>query len=458
MANKIIKALWGDLSEKELLKFVLLSIGSFFLIGSYWPLKTLKDSIFINLIGATHLPDAKLASLILFFPLVLLYSKLVDIFSKEKMIYVFISFYVLAGLVLVYYLSDPVIGLQNTSVNTHRYIGWAFYLFVESYGSLMVSLYLSFINDVTTPEAAQKGYGMLSFGTHLGACLFTLLGNFLSYDTTKYAQRVPLIALISISMFVMIAVVVFILKRLVGDKELEGYTAKALIKKEDHKVGFLDGLKVLITRPYVSGIFLLIFFQELLTTIMDLQKNMLIGITYGANPGAVTKFLFGFNLAIQFIACVFGLLGTSYFQRKFGIKACIISFPILLGISLVGYIISPYIRLDLSIGGYIITPALAAVLCVVLIAKVLNYALYQPAKEALYIPTSKNIKYKAKAWIDMFGMRFAKVTGSSLSKFLGPATHLVGGTCLGIIVVWIFLAKHVGDAFNKVTNNKTLID
>lgn len=444
MANKIVKALWGDLSGKELLKFVLLSIGFFFLIGSYWPLKTLKDSIFINTVGADSLANAKLASLALFFPLVLLYSRLIDILSKEKMIYISIGFYALVGLILVYYLNDPIIGIQNTTVSKHRYIGWAFYVFVESFISLMVSLYWSFINDITTPESARKGYGMLIFGTQLGGFLFTLLGNFLSFDTSKYAERVPLIALISISMFVMVAVVVFILKHLVGDKELEGYQAqKSDVSKAEPKVNFLDGLKVLITKPYVMGIFVLIFFQELITTIMDLQNKTLIDAAYHNNPGMINKFLFGFNLAIQSIACLFGLLGTSYFQRKFGIKACIIAFPILLGVSLTGYLISP---------------TLPMVLGFVLIAKALNFALYQPAKEALYIPTSKNIKYKSKAWIDMFGMRFAKATGSSLSKFMGPVAHLIGGTCLGVIVIWIFLAKHVGDAFNKVTKNKTLID
>lgn len=445
MGHKIIKALWGDLKGKELLKFVLLAIGFFFLIGSYWPLKTLKDSIFINMVGPLYLPQAKLASLTLFFPLVLLYSKLVDICSKERMIYLVIGFYGIIGLILVYYLHQPFTGLQNTATSPDRYLGWAFYLFVESYISLMVSLYWSFINDVTTPESAQKGYGLIIFGTQSGGVLFTLLGNYLSYDTTLYAQRVPLIALISISMFLMIAAIVFILKHFVGDEHLRGYqTHVPNVQKTDvvPKIGFLDGLKVLLTRPYVSGIFILIFFQELLTTVMSFQMSLLVKATY-SDPGMVNKFLFEFALAIQVIACLFGLLGTSYFQRTFGIKFCLIAFPALLGVSLIGYIVHP---------------ALSTIFYVMLIAKALNYALYQPAKEVLYIPTSKNIKYKAKAWIDMFGMRFAKATGSGIFSIMGTATSLVGGTCIGIIAVWIFLASLVGNIYKKVTSSNQLID
>ncbi len=195
MGNRIIRTLWGDLKGDELKKFSLLALGFFFLIGSYWPLKTLKDSIFANIVGPSHLPVAKLFSLALFFPLVLLYSKLIDVFSKETMIYLLIAFYGALGLVFVYFLYHPTIGLQNTDAGSHRLIGWFFYLYVESYISLMVSLYWSFINDVTTPESAKKGYGLIIFGTQLGGFLFILAGHRLSADTSAYAQTAPLIAL-----------------------------------------------------------------------------------------------------------------------------------------------------------------------------------------------------------------------------------------------------------------------
>lgn len=442
MARRIIKALWGDLQGKELGKFLLLALGFFFLIGSFWPLKTLKESIFINLVGPLHLPEVKLASLALFFPLILLYSKFVDIFSKEKMIYLLIGIYSSIGFILVYFLNHPTIGLANQAVGPSRLIGWAFYLFVESYISLMVSLYWSFINDVTTPESAQRGYGLIIFGTQFGGFLFTLLGNYLSYDTTQYANRVPLIAFISICMFLMIAVVVFILKHVVGDEHLSGYQTEKPQIQTVEKVGFLDGLKVLITRPYVMGIFGLIFFQELITTIMGFQMSLLVKATY-QDPGAVNKFLFEFALAIQSIACLFGFFGTSLFQRTFGITFCLIAFPLLLGVSLITYMIHP---------------ALTTIFYVMLIAKALNYALYQPAKEVLYIPTSKNIKYKSKAWIDMFGLRFAKAAGSGINRFVGPIVSLTGGISLVFILVWVGLASIIGKIFKKTTDKNTLIE
>lgn len=442
--HKVIRTLWGDLHGAELKKFALLGFGFFCLIGSWQPLKTIKDSIFINMVGPIHLPEAKLASMFLFFPLVLLYSRLVDYFSKEKLIYFFIGIYGTLGLILVYFLAHPTIGLANSEVNPNRLLGWVFYLFSESYISLLLSLYWSFINDIATPESAKKGYGLIIFGTQLGGFLFTLLGSYLAYDASLYATRVPLIALISVLMFFAVALVVFILQRTVGDDNLVSYEEELQSSPlvPELAVGFLDGLKLLVTHPYVMGIFALIFFQEAISTIMGFQLSLLVKSTY-QEPGLVNKFLFDFALCVQAIACLFGLVGTSFFHRKLGIRLSLIIYPALLG---------------LFIFAYMVQPTLQTIFYVMLIAKALGYALNQPAKEVLYIPTSKSIKYKSKAWIDMFGLRFAKTFGSAINRFAGPVVMLTGTFTLSMIAVWIFMASLIGKAFSKAVTDKKLIE
>lgn len=443
MILNIVRIFWGDLTETEVKKFSLLSLGLFFLIGSWWPLKTLKDSIFINIVGPLHLPEAKVASLILFFPLVMLYSKLVDHISKEKLIYFFVTVYGILGFVFVYFLAHPQIGVSNTEVNPKRLIGWLFYLFCESYISLFLSLYWSFINDVTTPESAKKGYGLIIFGTQLGGLLFTMLGSYLAYDAHLYATRTPLIVLISVLMFFAIAAVVFVLQKSVGDENLDGYSQTTENSATvEAKPNFLDGLKLFLTHPYVMGIFAIIFFQEIVSTIMGFQLSLLVKSTY-QDPGLVTKFLFDFALSVQIIACTFGLIGTSFFQRKLGIRFSLILYPVLLG---------------LFVFCYMMQPTLQTVFYVMLVAKALGYALNQPAKEVLYIPTSRSIKYKSKAWIDIFGLRFAKTAGSAVNRFVGPIVILTGTFALGIVAVWIIIASLVGNSFKKAVANKKLIE
>lgn len=442
---KVIKFFWGDLQGKELLKFALLALGFFFLIGAFWPLKTLKESIFINIVGTGYLPYVKLVSLFVLFPIVLFYSKLVDLFEKEKLIYIVISIYVFLGFLLVYFLCDPVVGLMNTTVSPHRWIGWVFYLFVESFITLMLSLYWSFINDITTPESAKKGYGLIAFGTQLGGVFFILIGNYLSADPSQYARVVPIITSISVSMFFMIAAVVFVIKHFIIKDTLHGYeevvkASSGEIAKEE--VGFAEGLKILLTRPYVAGIFAIIFSQEIITTLMGFQFSIMVKSIY-IDPGLVNKFLFNYALLVQGVACLFALFGTSYFQRKYGIHFCLIAYPILLGFSILIYFIHP---------------SLSTITYLMLVAKSLHYAFNQPAKESLYIPTVKNIKYKSKAWIDMFGLRFAKASGSLINGLAGSCLSFVGLVALGFVGIWVLVAELVGKKFTSVIDNKELIE
>ncbi|MDH3919026.1 MAG: hypothetical protein OEU25_12715, partial [Rhodospirillales bacterium] len=81
----------------------------------------------------------------------------------------------------------------------------------------------------------------------------------------------------------------------------------------------------------------------------------------------------------------------------------------------------------------------------------------QSAKESLYVPTTKDEKYKAKAFIDMFVQRFAKAIAVVVS--LGITTVFVefasirwlSAVIIPLIVLWIFAAVYAGRRFREVT-------
>jgi len=80
------------------------------------------------------------------------------------------------------------------------------------------------------------------------------------------------------------------------------------------------------------------------------------------------------------------------------------------------------------------------------IANSLSYALNNPAKEIMYIPTSRDAKFKSKGWIDVFGARSAKAAGSTFNEFLRHSSNiLLCGTVasLGLIVGWVLVALFV---------------
>jgi len=87
----------------------------------------------------------------------------------------------------------------------------------------------------------------------------------------------------------------------------------------------------------------------------------------------------------------------------------------------------------------------------------LNYSINQSAKEALYTPTDQDTKYKAKAFIDMFVQRFAKVLAVVLNLVVAAWVGLqhvrwLSIACLVILVFWILVVRYAGREFEEKAN------
>ena len=90
--------------------------------------------------------------------------------------------------------------------------------------------------------------------------------------------------------------------------------------------------------------------------------------------------------------------------------------------------------------------------------RALNYGLNHPAKEALFIPTTKAIKFKAKAWTDAFGSRASKASGSILNKFvLQGMIHNSAIFCLFVTAAWSAVVYILGKSYQKAVSQNKII-
>ena len=89
-----------------------------------------------------------------------------------------------------------------------------------------------------------------------------------------------------------------------------------------------------------------------------------------------------------------------------------------------------------------------------------SYSINQSAKEALYVPTSRDEKYKAKAFIDMFVQRFAKALAVGVS--LGITTVFADFSSVrwlsiftvAVTLLWILAARYAGRHFKEMTEGQ----
>jgi ATP:ADP antiporter, AAA family len=432
MFQAIKRALWGDISGEEFKRFGLLSLTFLFIIGTYWLMRPLKDGLFMDIVGGTWIPRAKMLSLVIIVPLILIYSKLVDLFPKQKLFYIICTFYSLLFIAIAFALQNPTIGLANKVPGADRMLGWIIYLSIESFGSLVVALFWSFVASTTDASSAKKGYAIIISGAQVGSIAGPFIGT-----------KAETFGMFNLTLFVAIGIMIvpFLIKLFIT---VNPSAAEAKSTSTEKKTGIIEGLKLLLTRPYLAGILGVATLYEIIGTIIDYQMKLAAKAAF-VTPEKVTSFLSSFGMAANSLALIFALIGTSFFIRKFGLTFCLVAFPVTIGL-VVGCVWA-------FPGIWILFGAMVAI-------KGLSYALNNPCKEIMYIPTSKDTKFKAKGWIDMFGGRSAKAAGSGINDFFPVLSELMfygSIISLGIVGIWIVVALYVGKTNKKLTESGTII-
>ncbi len=420
------------MSSEEFKKFSVLSVASFFMMGAQWPLKILKDGLLVGEVGAEYQPTMRLFSILACLAISVIYGQLVNSFRREVVMYSISGFLAIVGVGFYIALSLYPTGILPIS---NLVLVSAFYLYADSFTVLTIPTFWSFVNDVTNPEEAKKGYSLIVFAAQLGALLTTIAGGMLTSESSNN----PLIALSSSFLITIFGFLIFYLVKSVKKQTLAGYDADHHKVAEKHKIPFMKGLALLMTSPYVASILFITASQEILTAVMNFKMLKAVGFAYGNDLGKINAYLFNYAFWINVISCTFSFFG-GFFQNVLGISKCVIIYPVALAICFIAVAIHPTL--------FVVTTAM-------IIIKGLHYGLNKPSREALYIPTTKEVKYKSKAWIEVFGSRFFKTSGSLINKL-----PLIWSNSVTVFVsiAWIFFAGYVGNKYNKsVENGETIV-
>ena len=136
------KYLYGEVPEEEIVRTLFLSLPLFFLLSTYWLLRSLKDPVLTTISGVQAIPKAKMLSVIVVLCVVAIYNRLLDIYERHRLFYLFGSIYIVLFTGIAVALASP-IGLEDKNQSESRILGWVSYCTIESFGSLMISLFWS---------------------------------------------------------------------------------------------------------------------------------------------------------------------------------------------------------------------------------------------------------------------------------------------------------------------------
>ena len=467
---KLYKRLYGDkLTPSEMIRILSLATTLFFMIGGYWLLRSLKDSVLMALCGYKAIPKAKMLSVFVVLGVVSVYNHLLDSdIPKHHLFYIFGTFYFCLFTAIALCLMNDQIGLANKYQSEGRILGWISYCAIESFGSVMVSLFWSFANSNISLETAKASYGVMVATAQLGS----ILGPTIIH---RYAESWGLAKCYlfgSVNMLFLQATMYTYVKNYgtAEQREMEKQGPNAPPQKKKERAGILEGLKLFWEHNYVKGIFAISCLFMVEVTIVDFTLKVLAQeffseeypceITnsdcYNAETGefglteeatnAIASFMGLFGVATNSLSFLFSLLGTSAIIRYLGLRLTLLLFP---SLCLVVIII---VRLR---------PTLYVVFFAMIMLKANSYALNNPTKEILYQPTSSAVRYKAKSWIDIFGARGSKALGSLVTNaFSDSAEVLVAngsivGMCVASFLIWN--ARFMGKLFDEYTESGYIV-
>eukprot|EP00316_Scyphosphaera_apsteinii_P004297 CAMPEP_0119310048 /NCGR_PEP_ID=MMETSP1333-20130426/17673_1 /TAXON_ID=418940 /ORGANISM="Scyphosphaera apsteinii, Strain RCC1455" /LENGTH=512 /DNA_ID=CAMNT_0007314165 /DNA_START=139 /DNA_END=1677 /DNA_ORIENTATION=- len=440
----LLRFLYGELTGEQLVQAGWLSALLCLLVGIYWLMRSLKDSVFATIVGLEYQPLAKMLSLIVVTILLLVYNKLVDHLTRSGLFYVVCWTYACVFLLIAACLSSTRIGLNGPNnkpmaASPWRLIGWLHYFAIESYGSISVSLFWQFTNSHVSVGGAKAQYGIIVAGGQLGA----ISGCALVLGAKRFGIE-QLCAFGGLLTFT-VPLLMNTYRRHVLSHEQRPDLAVVAVSERRVAPGLFEGLRLIMIHPFVLGIFSVSSLYKVIATIMDYQLQCLAKIEH-VSTAEFAAFMGLFGFVTNCVSLVFSLFGTSCVIRILGLRYTLMLYPATLGAvaGAVWLFPSPWRLFHMMVG-----------------IKGLSYALQSPSREILYVVTSDSIKLKAKSWIDIFGSHAAKAVGSVVNNtFKNPLRHLITyGSLVAFViaVLLMLLGSWLGRSFEHLSTSGIVI-
>jgi ATP:ADP antiporter, AAA family len=430
---------------------LLLALNVFLLLASYYFIKPVREALILSGAGAEVKSYAAAGQAILLLGLVPAYGLLADRLPRRALLNAVTAFFV-ACLIGFY-------GLTQAGVS----VGVPFFLWVGIFNLMIIAQFWSFANDVYTKEQGERLFVIVAFGGSLGAVLASV-----------FAGR--LIPLIGVPQLMLVAAGLLVLgtvvSNLVDARERARHethlpshltTAEIPAATGEYQVQLLEDMnKLTVSLPGTGpvtrrGTFRLVFedryllliaFLSLVLNWVNTTGEYILGRTVaGAAEAAVAagkagglsvseyigEFYSQFFFAVNLVGLVAQLFVVSRLLKYFGVKLGIIVLPL---IALSGYAILAF------------APILALVRVVKIAENATDYSLQNTVRNVLFLPTTRDQKYKAKQAIDSFFVRAGDVLSAGLvfvgTTALGLGVMGFARVNLVLAAVWLLLALAIG--------------
>lgn len=412
--------------RSEVVSALLMLVNVFVLLTCYYVLKVLREPMILLGGGAELKSYASAGQSLLLLGVVPAFGLLASRVNRVRLLTVVQLIFV--GCLVVFYILAKV----------RAPIGLAFYLWLGIFNMMVVSNFWAFANDLYTPEQGKRLFPIIGLGGSVGAILGALLPAWL-----KGVGTTPL--------FLMAAgglVISTVLYRLVDHRERFDRDPDGLVQllkpEAKHPVGREGGFRLVLGDRYLRLMAMMVLIFTVVNTTGEYVVSSLVeqASATAADPKAfIRDFYSNFYTVVNAASAVLQGLVVSRILAWMGVRRALWIMPVVV---------------VLGWTTFLAFSTLAMIRITKTAENSVDYSLHNTLRQALYLPTSRESKYKAKAAIDTFFVRFGDVVaGIGLVYLLIEVLELDVTVFVWInlilTVIWAVLVFRVGHLHDQRT-------
>jgi len=401
--------------EREQMPVLLATAYGFCILFSYYLLRPVRDEI--SAADRGNLQVLWTAVFLVMLIAVPLYSAAVSRWSRAVFIPLANRFF--AVNLLVFFAA-----LYVLPESARAWIDRAFYVWTSVFALFVVTVFWGFVTDLFRDEQGKRLFGFIALGSSLGG----IAG---SSTTALLAAHIPVFTLLLVA---------------VAPLEVAAWLARGLHRRASRDPGALrqetegrvggsawSGIAPVFRSPYLRQIALWLVLMTFASTILYFLQAHLVGEAF-ADRGARRVFLARLDLTVNVLTITTQGLLTAHILRRLGVGVTLALLPAVAGLGFLG------------LGAY---PQLAALAVIRVLYDTGRHALAKPAREVLFTLTSREERFKSKAFIDAAVYRGGDLVSGWIFAglvALGLSAGAIALVAAPLAVLWAVLGLRLGQA------------
>jgi AAA family ATP:ADP antiporter len=414
--------LFSDVREGEGPRLLALTFNVFLILVAYYVMKPVREVLILAQPGGAELKSyAYAAQAALFIVLVPLYGAVAARLPRRRLINGVTALFI-ACLPVFYVLAERGV-----------VVGLVFFLWIGVFSLMVTAQFWAYANDLYTPAAGKRLFAVIAFGASAGAVAGAWLSGRLIHIIGAHALLLAAAAVLLLSLVLFNFIDRSDSRRRQVDRAPDDQPEKV--------IGGRSAFALVAGNRYLLGMALVIL---LLNWVNSAGEYILSAIVKQAAEGQIAAGLLARADEGRFIGAFF----ADYFQLVNIIGLVLQLFFVSRLVRWLGVPLALCVLPVVALGSYgvaMLLPSLAIVRWAKTAENSVDYSLMNTVRQMLFLPTTREEKYKAKQVIDSLVVRSGDVLAAG-TVYLGTtffALNVSQFAAINVVLVLVWLAASV---------------